>query len=222
VVRWIFRLLAAWIAVALVAGMGGTLVVAARPGTPPATEVAGAAGADGTDFGPTADRSEPRPLPGSVVTPTTAVQVAAPVAVTAAAVDIHAPLVAVGKEPDGAMSVPDFGTAGWYDGSVRPGAPGSAVLAGHVDSYTGPDVFFGLERLRPGDEILVHHADGATSAFVVRSLETTPKDELPVERIFDSPDRPELRLITCGGSFDRAARSYELNVTAYADFAGWR
>lgn len=142
------------------------------------------------------------------------------VAVEAPAVGLQASLVPVGKTPDGALDVPGFGTAGWYQHSVVPGAPGAAVLAGHVDSTTGPDVFYALGELRPGDEVLVRHADGTTSRFVVHGHETVDKDELPVHRIFDEPAGPELRLITCGGTFDRGARSYADNVIVYARLAG--
>lgn len=142
--------------------------------------------------------------------------VSAPVSVEAPAVALAAPLVPVGKAADGALAVPDFGNAGWYRHSVRPGAPGAAVLAGHVDSTTGPDVFFALGDLQPGDHVVIRHHDATTSTFVVDHREMTDKDELPVDRIFDHPDRPELRLITCGGGFDRSAGSYESNVIVYA------
>lgn len=141
------------------------------------------------------------------------------VAVEAPAVGLQASLVPVGKTADGALDLPGFGTAGWYQHSVVPGAPGAAVLAGHVDSTTGPDVFHALGRLRPGDEIFVRHADGATSRFVVHGHEIVDKDALPVHRIFDEPAGPELRLITCGGAFDRDARSYADNVIVYARLA---
>lgn len=142
--------------------------------------------------------------------------VSLPVSVEAPAVGLSAPLVPVGKSADGALAVPDFGNAGWYRHSVRPGAPGAAVLAGHVDSTTGPDVFFALGDLEPGDHVVIRHQDATTSTFVVDHREMTDKDQLPVDRIFDRPARPELRLITCGGGFDRAAGGYESNVIVYA------
>lgn len=142
--------------------------------------------------------------------------VAAPIAVEAPRVGLSAPLVPVGKEADGAMEVPDFGTAGWYEPGARPGQPGAAVLAGHVDSYEGPDVFFRLRDLVPGDEVIVHRADGSVARFVVDQVEQVSKQHLPVDRIWGSTTKPELRLITCGGEFDESARSYRANVIVYA------
>lgn len=141
---------------------------------------------------------------------------AVPVTVEAPAIGLSVSLVPVGKTADGALAVPDFGVAGWYQHSARPGAPGAAVLAGHVDNTTGPDVFFALGDLAPGDEVVVRLEDGSSATFVVDRTEVADKDELPVERIFDDPPRPELRLITCGGEFDRSTRSYGSNVIVYA------
>ena len=54
------------------------------------------------------------------------------------------PLIQLGLTASGALQVPPTASiAGWYTGSPRPGATGSAVIAGHIDSYLGPGVFFG-------------------------------------------------------------------------------
>jgi sortase (surface protein transpeptidase) len=136
------------------------------------------------------------------------------------AIEVDADLVAVGLNPDQSMEVPDFGEAGWYEPGPRPGEPGPAVIAAHVDSVAGPDVFFRLTDLAPGDEITVEHADGARSNFTVRDAEQQHKDDLPVERIWNDTDATVLRLITCGGEFDSAARSYRDNVVVYAVLSG--
>jgi sortase (surface protein transpeptidase) len=132
------------------------------------------------------------------------------------AIDVDAPISGVGLDGDGAMQVPDPGTVGWYRLGPRPGAPGPAVLVGHVDSRTGPAVFHRLRELRRGDRIVVGHDDGTASTFVVRRIEQHPKTALPVERIWPRTSTPLLRLVTCGGSFDRGRRSYRDNVIVYA------
>lgn len=200
----------------LVTGVGAALDDHRRP----AAAAAAAAGPSALVAVPEA-AADPGGAPVDL-DPTNPSPPAAPIAVEAPGVGIAAPLVSVGKTPDGALDVPDFGSAGWYEHSVVPGAPGAAVLAGHVDSTTGPDVFHRLEELQPGDEVLVRHADGATSSFVVHGREVVDKDELPVDRIFDQPGRPELRVITCGGAFDRGTRSYESNVIVYASLRDHR
>jgi Sortase domain len=90
------------------------------------------------------------------------------------------------------------------------------VLIGHVDTRTGPAVFYRLQRLHPGDEILIGQRDGSTTRFVVGRLERHPKTELPTGRIWTATSEPLLRLITCGGSFDRATGHYRDNLIVYA------
>jgi Sortase domain len=94
------------------------------------------------------------------------------------------------------------------------------VLVGHVDSHTGPAVFYRLRQLRPGDEILIGQRGGATSRFLVGRLERHPKSALPTNRIWTGATRPLLRLITCGGSFDHRTRHYRDNLIVFASPTG--
>lgn len=107
-------------------------------------------------------------------------------------------------------------TAGWYDRSPVPGEVGPAVLAGHVDSRTGPAVFFRLHELRRGDRIVVDRSDGRTATFAVDRVEEVSKSSFPTKRVYGATPRPELRLITCGGTFDAASGHYLANVVVYA------
>jgi sortase (surface protein transpeptidase) len=146
-------------------------------------------------------RADPRGEPARVVIP---------------AIDVDADLVEVGLETDGSMQVPDFGLAGWYTEGPRPGHAGPAVIAAHVDSRAGPDVFYRLGDLDPGDEVHVVYDSGDTVTFLVASSEQTPKDELPVEAIWPTTSERLLALITCGGQFDRDVRHYRDNLIVYA------
>lgn len=133
------------------------------------------------------------------------------------AIGVATPLVALGLNEDRSMQVPsDFGQAGWYQYSVIPGDPGPAVIAGHVDSRSGPAVFFHLADLSPGDEIHVRAADGTATTFVVQRVEQHPKDDFPTDAVYGDTPGPELRLITCGGVFDRSQRAHRDNVIVYA------
>lgn len=145
--------------------------------------------------------------------------VAAPVRVVIPAIDVDAELVALGLNDDNSMEVPNFGLAGWYEPGPRPGAPGPAVIAAHVDSVAGPDVFYRLRELGQGDEITVELSDGEEAIFEVDRSEQQRKDDLPVDRIWNDTDDVVLRLITCGGEFDRSQRNYESNVIVYASGA---
>jgi sortase (surface protein transpeptidase) len=115
---------------------------------------------------------------------------------------------------------PRYDEAAWYDGSAAPGAVGTAVILGHVDSVEdGPSVFYDLGRLRPGDEISVSRADGSVARFTVDGVRRYPKDEFPSLVVYGDTDYPALRLITCGGEFDQSTGHYEDNVVVFASSA---
>jgi sortase (surface protein transpeptidase) len=147
-------------------------------------------------------------------------QPALPVRLQIPAIDVSTPLVKLGRLPDGSLEVPkDWDTAGWYDKGPRPGQPGPAVILGHVDSKTGPAVFYQLRALRPGDTVRVGLADGRVLVFRVQRVQRYPKDEFPTEAVYFPTLNRELRLITCGGEFDYAAGSYRDNIVVYATLA---
>ncbi len=109
----------------------------------------------------------------------------------------------------------DFGRAGWYVDGTAPGDVGPAVIAGHVDSRRGPAVFYKLRHLDTGDTVEVDRG-GTTVRFTVVSTAWYPKSTFPTEQVYGpTPDR-QLRLITCGGVFDRSLRSYRDNLVVYA------
>lgn len=143
-----------------------------------------------------------------------------PVRVRVPRVGVDSGLIPLGLEPDGTLEVPERADiAGWYTGSPTPGELGPSVLAGHVDSFRGPGVFFRLRELAPGDTVEVDRADGTTAIFVVERVEQHPKDAFPTQRVYGDLDHAGLRLITCGGTFDRSSRHYRSNVVVYASLA---
>ena len=140
-----------------------------------------------------------------------------PTRVTIPAIGVDAKLVPVGLNPDGSMHTPDFGLAAWYDLGPKPGESGPAVVLAHVDSKAnGPDVFYRLRELKPGDRVTVSYAAG-TKTFTVTAREEVAKTQLPTDKIWNGTKQPVLRLITCGGAFDRKAGSYLDNIIVYAD-----
>jgi len=157
----------------------------------------------------------PEVAPSGQHTVPSAVPRGEPTRVLIPAIEVDAVLVPLGLRPDRAMEVPAFGLAGWYAEGPRPGHPGPAVLAGHVDSRAGPDVFFRLRDLVGGDRVHVIYDSGDRVTFVVTWSERTPKEALPVTSIWPLTDDRLLALITCGGTFDRDARSYRDNVVVY-------
>lgn len=97
---------------------------------------------------------------------------------------------------------PKYGRAGWYAAGPEPGEAGRAVVAGHVDSKTGPDVFAALSRARKGDRIVVKLADGSTLRFSVDRVEAHSQKNFPTSQVYGGPKkRAEIRLITCTGAY---------------------
>ncbi|WP_298989028.1 class F sortase [uncultured Pseudokineococcus sp.] len=147
-------------------------------------------------------------------------EVAEPVRLRVPAIGVDTDLLHLGLNDDGSLAVPpregpDNLKASWYDGSPRAGEVGPTVLAGHIDSKAGPSVFYRLGELEPGDEVLVDRADGTTATFVVDTSERYPKDDFPTRRVYGQTPDAQIRLITCGGVFDRSVGHYEDNTVVY-------
>jgi hypothetical protein len=138
-----------------------------------------------------------------------------PVELRVPRIGVRARIVGLHLDRSGALVVPsNYDVTGWY-GAV-PGTPGPAVLAGHVDSRRGPAVFFRLRTLRAGDLVLVRRSDGRTLRYVVASVATYPKARFPADQVYEVRPDSELRLITCGGTFDESRRSYRDNIVVTA------
>jgi LPXTG-site transpeptidase (sortase) family protein len=146
----------------------------------------------------------------------------APVRIRIPAIGVSAPVTRVGKNPDGTVQVPPLGDhnlAGWYSYGPAPGQRGAAVILGHVDSLTGISVFFYLKDLRTGDRIYVTLADGKVAVFTVDGVQKVAKTTFPTALVYGKARYPELRLITCGGPFDKASGHYLDNIIVYAQLA---
>jgi sortase (surface protein transpeptidase) len=130
---------------------------------------------------------------------------------------VDAAIGPVGKAADGSVEVPEQADdVGWYDGGARPGEPGPAVLLGHVDTTSGPAVFVRLPQARPGTVIEVVGVDGSVQRFGVDRVQSFPKTRFPTEEVYLPGLEPELRLVTCGGRFDRTTGHYVDNVVVWA------
>lgn len=158
--------------------------------------------------------------------PTTAAPVAAmatpgmqavPVRVRIPAIGVSAPVELVGLIADGAMDVPKaWNDAGWYRYGPTPGQPRNAAIAGHLDSTTGPAIFWRLGILRPGDRVLVTLSTSQVVTFVVTAKASYRYDQAPLTRIFGAASTANLNLITCGGSWDAFTRNYSHRTVVYA------
>jgi Sortase domain len=157
----------------------------------------------------------PRPMARSV-----------PLALAIPAIRVRAKIIALGLRPGGSPAVPPLTTpfvTSWYDPGPTPGAPGAAVIFGHVDSAAvGPAVFYDLGRLRTGDLIGVTLSDRRTAVFRVYGAGLYLKTDFPSLGVYRYTRWPTLRLITCGGEFDRRSGQYLGNIVVFAEYVGQR
>ncbi len=146
------------------------------------------------------------------------VQRASPVRVVIPAIRVSAAVIPLGLNPDRTLEVPtNYAETGWYVGGPEPGELGGAVIAGHVDSKSGPAVFYRLRELRRDDLIEVVLKDGSTVRFAVRSSMAVPKDNFPSKLVYNKKPHATLTLITCGGAFDQATGHYRDNYLVFAE-----
>ncbi len=183
---------------AVVATVG--LLAGCGAGSQPAPAAAVRSSAASTATG---QLSGPQPIPAkTVVTPTRVV-------IPAIGVD-QSHLEELTRDPGtGALLPPaSFEKAGYYVNGPVPGVPGPAVIAAHVDDTTGPKVFYRLRELTTGDQVVITRSDGKVVTFQVNAVKQYPKDAFPTDAVYGPAPGSSLRLITCGGSFDAAVRSY--------------
>lgn len=141
------------------------------------------------------------------------------------ALGVQAPVMPRGLDRQGAIDPPPFdqaGTVGWYAAGARPGAAGAALMVGHLDTETRPAVFYKLSTVRPGQTVRVIRDDGKVAEFTVDGIQIQDRDHFDARQAYGphQPGRAELRLITCGGTFDRDSGNYMANVIVSAYLTG--
>ncbi|AJE40571.1 class F sortase [Streptomyces nodosus] len=192
--------------IALCTGIG-LLRSASEIRTPPQPTAAQASSGTGPD------RSGARALPPSP-----------PDRIRIPSIRVDAPLTGLRLDSAGRLEAPPASRknlAGWYEAGTAPGATGTAVVAGHVDNSAGPAVFYDLGALRKGSTIEVHRRDRSTAVFTVYAVEVFADKDFPDRKVYGKADRPELRVITCGGGYSRRT-GYLGNVVVFAHLTGSR
>ena len=134
------------------------------------------------------------------------------------AIGVDTPVIRLGLASDGTVQVPPVTAhdrAGWYQHSPTPGQVGPSVILGHVTvGAYGDGVFRHLARLHRGDRITTRLENGTEAVFTVDAVRTVAKADFPADDVYGDVDRPELRLITCGGA--RTGSGYLDNVIVFA------
>lgn len=139
---------------------------------------------------------------------------------------VDASIMQLGLNPDHTIEVPPLSRvrdAGWYKYSAEPGNVGPTVIVGHVDSAQyGAGVFYRLGTLHAGDKVIVSRGDGMLATFRVDKVSEVSKRRFPTNSVYGQTSRPTIRLITCGGKFDRSSGNYVDNIIAYGSLLNLR
>lgn len=150
---------------------------------------------------PQPPKSMPRSIPERLIIPS---------------IQLNSELIPLGRYPDGTIEMPSWPSIpGWYEYGPTPGQIGPAVIAGHLDTWTAPAIFWRLHELRPGDEIDVLRQDGTTAKFAVTKVEELPRDNFPTKEIYGNINYAGIRLLTCGGTFNPATMKYSDNTAVF-------
>lgn len=208
--------------VCLVASLA-LLTGACGSAAPTAAPTPGTSAASSAARPPVATAATPAPAPALVPAPAAVsspvvMASSTPVRVVVASIGVDSDLMDLGLQDDGTMEVPPGAfPAGWFTGAPTPGELGPAVIVGHIDWVTGPGVFYELASLEVGAEIQVERSDGSTAVFRTTEVSVYDKDAFPTDLVYGDIDHAGLRLISCGGTFNRTTGHYESNVVAFAE-----
>ncbi|MET9954706.1 class F sortase [Streptomyces sp. NPDC006339] len=188
--------------------------LAAGPAAHGAAAPAGTARDDG--------RGRAAPATAEPSTPPAPLGRSRPTALAVPAITIEAPVIDLGLDASGRLATPPVDNpriVGWYANGVTPGERGTAVVVGHRDTRTGPAIFINLNSLAPGNTVRIARADGRVAVFTVDRVRTYAKSAFPDKEVYGAANRPELRLLTCGGSFD-PKEGYASNIVVFAHLTG--
>ncbi|MBV6701042.1 class F sortase [Kitasatospora aureofaciens] len=168
---------------------------------------------------PSASASPTRPAPAVPPLPASV-----PTRIRIPAIKVDAPMVGLGLGTSRQLATPPMeqrNLAGWYRDGPAPGAAGNAITIGHADNRSGPAVFYRLGLLRPGNTVEVTRKDRRTAVFTVDSVRVFLKKDFPDALVYGATDQAELRVITCGGRFDKHT-GYESNTVVFAHLSAVR
>ncbi|GAA1218327.1 hypothetical protein GCM10009665_05280 [Kitasatospora nipponensis] len=191
-----------------------------QPPAPAVAQAAASSPAPGAAPVPVPAQPSPKRTVPAVVTPD-----AHPTRLSIPSIGVNAPFTPLDLDASGALNAPpadNTNLVGWYRGGTVPGNRGPAIVAGHVDTKTAPAVFWNLSALTPKTTVDIARDDGVTATFTVDSVEVFPKNAFPDKRVYGKTTDAQLRLITCGGTYDRKHGDYTANVVVFAHLTGLR
>ncbi|MFJ6634966.1 class F sortase [Streptomyces sp. NPDC091376] len=175
-----------------------------------------------TEHTPQARPAAPAPAPVSPPKTIAPLPRSVPTRISIPAISVNAPFIELAIGKTGQLNAPppnDKNLVGWFGKGATPGEAGTSVVAGHLDTMTGPAVFESLSALKPGYTIDVTRQDRKVAVFKVDTVETFSKAKFPSARVYNDTPSPQLRLITCGGEFDKKTKDYKDNIVVFAHLA---
>jgi LPXTG-site transpeptidase (sortase) family protein len=150
-------------------------------------------------------------------TPSVRQQMPRPVRIAIPSIGVSAPVVPLGLNPDGTLQVPTvFSQTGWFTEGPEPGETGAAVIVGHLESLSGPGVFYQLHNLRVGAVISIRLRDRSIVRYVVDSMLRVSKSRFPTKLVYAHTKKPTLRLITCAGTMNPSTGHHPDNYIVFA------
>lgn len=209
------RVRKSYVAVALlvVLALGGGYLLGTTGGAAPAQAASVTTSVTTPETTSAAPLTSLPPVQSAPVVPSPPVKIEIPaIGVSGGLVDLH-------LNPDGTLEVPkDYQQVGWYADGAVPGDTNypPTIIAGHVDSYQGPAVFYDLRKLKANDKVRVTQKDGKIAVYTVYATAEYPKTKFPADTVYAKRAESELVLITCTGAFDQSARSYDDNLVVSA------
>ena len=145
----------------------------------------------------------------------------APCRIVIRSIGVDAPIIELGLRSNGTLEVPTvYSEAGWWKGGGKPGKLGSTVSVGHIDDRRGPAVFYKLPKLKAGDVVEIMRVKKKPVRYVIEDLGRWAKSNFPSEIVYGPTPIAELRLITCGGVFNRSTGHYTDNIIAFGRMIG--
>lgn len=135
-----------------------------------------------------------------------------PIKISIPTFEIEAPIEPVGLDNEGRVdTIPNALTVGWYKFGPSPGAQGNAILDGHRDWKGELGSLRSIERLKPGEAVIIAYKDGSQQTFNVETNNTYSLDEVP-ESVMELKGEARVTLITCSGKFVKEKGGYQSRV----------
>lgn len=133
--------------------------------------------------------------------PVTVLSPSKPRSITIERLGLATALVPLATDARRMLELPPTGGVGWDANSVTPGQAGVSVVTGYIRrTPQEAGAFVGLEKLGPGDHVVVEREDGRAVDFVVTRITSYPRGGFSPGEVYTSRGVPELRIVTTGGA----------------------